>query len=371
MKILHLVASLNTGGAEKQLAMLCEGSFSGFEHSVLCLTTHGEWTDRLRAAGSQVSALGATSMKSPAVPIRLRKVLRNSDAAVIHCWLPSVNLLGALVNHSIAGQRPPIIASVRNVDNWKPFWYRQLERWVSPLWSAVICNSQAGLAAASNSGISREKLHYVANGITHQSPATVAERLGAREIFGIDEGALVVATVCRLTRQKRVDLFLNAAHVIRRAEPNARFLIAGDGPLRKQLEKQAADFGDSVIFTGRLENSRTVLAASDFFILCSDREGTSNALLEAMQAGCVPVVTDAGDNHRIIQNGESGIVTQPDRIAQELLQAHRDNSLCERYRSAAIRAAFEYTPARMIEKTLEIYKEVTEARASDLGFAIL
>jgi glycosyltransferase involved in cell wall biosynthesis len=120
---------------------------------------------------------------------------------------------------------------------------------------------------------------------------------------------------------------------------------------------------------GRLDDVRPVLAASDFFVLCSEREGMSNALLEAMQAGCVPVVTSAGDNERIVRHGESGVVASPEGIGEAVLSAHRDRAGFNRYRCAAIESVAQYSTAAMVNNTLRLYKQLAAGQSAAMEYA--
>ena len=99
--------------------------------------------------------------------------------------------------------------------------------------------------------------------------------------------------------------------------------------------------------------------AAGLFMLASEREGTSNALLEAMQAGCVPIVMPAGDNARIVENGVSGRVAVG---TNELVSATREClSNWSSWSEAARERAARYTVPAMAEKTLCVYRSLTNA----------
>ncbi len=140
-------------------------------------------------------------------------------------------------------------------------------------------------------------------------------------------------------------------------------LFAGDGPLRGELEARA-DQSPALRVMGFQSDTRPLLAAADFFVLPSRREGLSFALLEAMSAGLAPVVSDAPGNPDAV--GDSGIVvrqgdTEGFRAAFERLAldtAGREQ-LSERARR---RVADRFSRDTMIEETREVYGDV-------LGFA--
>src|SRR5262249_31102514 len=129
----------------------------------------------------------------------------------------------------------------------------------------------------------------------------------AREALGLDPRRPVVGTVGRLEERKGHGRFLEAAQSLLAAANGLRpqLLIVGDGPLRETLARQAAALGltDSVRFTGALADVRLPLAAMDVFVLPSDAEGMSNALLEAMAAGRPVVATAVGGTVEVLEAG--------------------------------------------------------------------
>ncbi len=331
MKVLHLVASLGAGGAEKQLYLLCRDSASQVDHRVVAIREEGRWADPIRSIGVRVDCLNS-AIRAPAVVFRLRGIISRIRPAIVHCWLPSANILGVL-----AGWPAPVIASVLNVDDWKPWTYRMADRFLSRFWSAVLCNSYAGAEWTIRSGIPREKVYTIPNGLDSCPPSV---RVRSPE--------LTICLASRLVPQKQVDLALRVAARV----PAARFLIAGDGPLRPKLEAQAPA---NVRFLGHLDDVSPVYARSDIFLSTSVREGTSNSLMEAMQAGCVPVVTPAGDNARIVTDGISGRVVSPERMPEAILEVEkRLDELSEQARQAAGRLGAKATA----DETVRLYQRL-------------
>ncbi|MFN7925812.1 MAG: glycosyltransferase [Bryobacteraceae bacterium] len=330
MKVLHLVASLGSGGAERQLYLLCRETRGQVRHSVLAVREEGRWAEPLRDSGIGVQCLGM-SPRNPLTVARIASLVRLAAPDLVHCWLPSMNVIGAL-----ASGPAPVIASIRNVDDWKPRLYRWLDRILSPLWTAVIANSYSGAEFAVRTGIPETRIRVVPNGIEMRDAAPRSSNPAA-----------VAVTVCRLTPQKRVDRILETA----RRLPSFRFLIAGDGPQRKWLESAAPE---NVRFLGEVPDPWPLVSTAAYFLLASEREGMSNALLEALGAGCVPVVTPVGDNGRIVEDGISGIVAPHDRFAEAIVESLPRWG--EMSRAARIRSE-RFTVAAMAEKTLEVYQD--------------
>ena len=148
---------------------------------------------------------------------------------------------------------------------------------------ALVVTNREGEAEALARGFSPHSLYRIPNGLEAKDPPP-ARPVGRPVRF---------AYVGGLRPEKRVDLLLSAWA---RAGSPGELHIIGDGPLRRSLEAQANGRGISPVFSGNLENARSALPGMDVFVLPSDAEGMSNALLEAMAAGCACVGTYVGGN---------------------------------------------------------------------------
>jgi glycosyltransferase involved in cell wall biosynthesis len=154
----------------------------------------------------------------------------------------------------------------------------------------------------------RDRIEVVHNAVALERfgspppPGLRAELTGGRELA-------LVLTLARLTEQKGHPTLLRAAAEL----PEAVFAFAGDGPLRPELEHEAARLGveDRVRFLGHREDVPDLLAASDVFALPSLYEGSSLALLEAMAAGRAVVSSSIGGTAELIEDGANGLLVPP------------------------------------------------------------
>ncbi len=128
-----------------------------------------------------------------------------------------------------------------------------------------------------------------------------------------------------------VSLLVRAIPGVIREEPQTRFLIAGDGPERNNLEKEARVFNiDAFVrFLGRIPHHEMprMLAEADIYVSTSLSDGTSVSLLESMASGAFPIVTDIAANREWIIDGENGFMVPPDDevfLTQKIIEALRD-----------------------------------------------
>jgi glycosyltransferase involved in cell wall biosynthesis len=175
--------------------------------------------------------------------------------------------------------------------------------------SRTICVSESErddlLEATGGRGADRVVLIH--NGVDPAPVASGEERAAARAALGLPAGAVVGAWVAGLDGHKDPLTAARAAIDVARSGLPMVLLIAGDGPLRPELERTANASGvDGLRILGHRRDVRQVLAAADFFALASQREGLSFALLEAMSMGLVPVVSDGPGNPDAV--GDAGVV---------------------------------------------------------------
>ena len=145
-------------------------------------------------------------------------------------------------------------------------------------------------------GVGRaEQFAIVPLGIDLEPYQRAAVSTGLRNELGVDDKNLLVGIVGRLTEIKNIPMFLEAAALCARAAgpdlPALRFVVAGDGHLRSDLEAQANEAGNgNISFLGNRHDIENVYAGLDIVALTSLNEGTPLSLIEAM-ASSKPVIS--------------------------------------------------------------------------------
>ena len=153
-----------------------------------------------------------------------------------------------------------------------------------------------------------------------------------------------VLLVARLAPIKRVDLFLLALRRLVDEMPAVTASIVGDGPLRPALERRAAELQleDHVTFRGARAQMHREFARAAVFVLTSETEGVSLALMEAMMSGLPAVVPAVGDLGDLVEDGVNGFLVRdhtPEAFAAALARLLRDAALRKRFSEAARRSA--------------------------------
>lgn len=135
----------------------------------------------------------------------------------------------------------------------------------------------------------------------------------------------IVVSVANLGPIKRLDTLIDAAPAVLRRQPDARFLLVGEGPERERLTARIRSAGleRSVRLTGSVPDVSRTLKEAAIGVLTSSSEGCSNALLEYMRSALPVVATEAGGNPELVADGENGYliaVGDSGALAQRILQ---------------------------------------------------
>ena len=208
-------------------------------------------------------------------------------------------------------------------------------------------------------GVPRAKIQVIPNGIDlgHFDPSE-RDRTTARAALALPESAFVVAAAARLSREKGMDTLLSAAG----QRVGMTFRIAGDGPLKAALLRQAPP---NAKLLGRLADVRPLLAAADVFAVPSRREGQGMAALEAMASGVPLVAARVGGLADMLVDGETALLVppdDPDALAAALSRLQSDSRLRQKLVAnalALVRDRYDLRP--MLDAVTEVYREVADA----------
>jgi len=153
-------------------------------------------------------------------------------------------------------------------------------------------------------------------------PRSAGEVAAARDELGVRPGDVAVGTVTRLHDSKGNSYLVDAAHLVLRERPQARFFVVGEGPLREPLEAQARalGLGDRFVFHGFARDVARVVSAFDLSVFPSLWEGTPLTLFEALAMGKPIVATDADGLLDVLADGRDARIV-PTRDAPALAGA--------------------------------------------------
>jgi glycosyltransferase involved in cell wall biosynthesis len=193
---------------------------------------------------------------------------------------------------------------------------------------------------AEKDGFEHRQIDVIENGIdlpTERDSETLSAR---RARVGLPTDRRYVICVARFHPVKDHATLLRAFARVAASAPDTDLLLAGDGPLRPDLQRQVQELGIAprVSFLGVRDDVPALLKAADIFALTSVSEAASLTLLEAMGAGLPVVVTDVGGNPEIVRSGVEGVLVPRGDVAaaaHAIESLLHDKHLCVRLGAAA------------------------------------
>ncbi|MGE3885909.1 MAG: glycosyltransferase [Vicinamibacterales bacterium] len=357
---------MHIGGAENVVRLLA-GSIdrNRFTVGLCCTKESGVMAERVRQEAPEVDVMLA---KSPPhalrylTPLAVRRVFTQFSPDIVHTHgRPALLHTGPL---ALAGQLPAWVHTFHfgNYDALSPravategFFARRASH-------LVAVSDRQRQSVLDRHGIDPDCITTIVNGVLpnpYRSDPEVAARKRAE--LGLSPSDFVVGTIAALSEQKGVIHLLRAARQVLDGGARVRFLIVGGGPLESSLrsDARALGLGSDVIFTGWRPDSLELMTALDLFVMSSLWEAMPMALLEAMAARRGIVVTDVGDNRRVVDDGRCGLVVPPadaGALAGAISTLVHDATLLGALREAAVhRYEQHYSVDRMATAYEELY----------------
>ncbi|MGH7456446.1 MAG: glycosyltransferase, partial [bacterium] len=210
----------------------------------------------------------------------------------------------------------------------------------------------------------KERIRVVANGVDLSRFDLSRNGIDYKARLGLPPEALVFGAVGRLVPVKAYPLLLKAGKLVFRGIPQAHLVIVGDGPLRNELLQLARDYNmlDRVHFLGARKDVQEILRALDVYVLCSESEGMSNTILEAMASGRPVVATAVGGNPELVIDGETGLLVRPDhphRLATAIMKLLREPECRRRLgRCGRQRVEKQFSLDGMVRNYAKVYLEL-------------
>ncbi|MDB2226199.1 glycosyltransferase [Halorubrum ezzemoulense] len=365
VSVLYIVSTLERSGPTNQLFNLVENLGEDVKTTILTLSPEPKNTDwpRFREAGYNVQSLSLTRLKSAIYgPYRLRKKVAVVDPDLVHTQGIRADSLSAffLTNY-------PRVATVRNypLDDY-PELYGKFQGHLmarhhlctfSRLDHPIGCSKTIADLLRQH-GISAGTIQNGVNCEVFRPPAD-GESLRAREELNLSRdgpiGVSVGGLIPRKDPQTVVRGFLSSEEAI-----DGQLVFLGDGPLREDCERIAAD-AENIRFEGRVEEVETYLKAADYFVSASKSEGLPNAVMEALASGLPVCLSDIPQHREILEyDHNAGVifdVGEKSEVADQLDLLAQDNDSTRR--SAARQLVENYLSAnRMASQYQEIYRRI-------------
>lgn len=332
MKIIILIQCTNLGGMEHNMLLLIQELRKlGIAVEVVSIHPLGQLSDKLIAMG--IPSEGC-EYKGPWGMFSLFK-LRRQLAAKTADGLIMIghNMMGELAVGNLCKKHRVLSIHYHHRGVKHPLVWRLIYGIACVNFRAIVFVSSYIMdEAIAIVPFLRKFSLMVSTPVEVHEPFAEFEKSGARKSLGIPDDVFLVGNAGWLIPRKRWDLFLEVAARVAAKAPGARYVIAGDGPLRAELEAKAVELGiaDKIIWLGWQKDLLPFYKSIDVLLFNSDWDAQARTPLEGMSYG-VPVVASilSGGTREVITDRSIGFLLgehDTDRLAGEIIRLAEDPS---------------------------------------------
>ena len=361
---LHIDTQRTWRGGQRQVLLTVLGLRERGYRSVLVAHPDGELARRA-SEGHDLIRLAPRTEVDLHAGWRLSRIIKELKPDIVHAHDPHAVAAASLAlafNTSLT--RQPLIASRRVAFHLKAHAF---SRWKYHQVDCFIAASDSIHTVLLNDGIAASNIVTVHEGIDiHRIQVETMANIHAELWLPVQ--APIVGAIGALTPEKGHRHLIDAAALVVREVPDARFVILGEGELRPALERQIRELhlDKHVFLPGFRQDVLGFLRAFDVFVMPSLSEGLGTSLLDAMAASKATVATNTGGIPEVVVDGETGLLVPPrdhQALAHAIATLLKDQKRREKMGAAGLeRVQRIFSAEQMVEKTLEVYRNLSADR---------
>ena len=357
---LHIDTQKAWRGGQRQVLLTVLGLRERGHRTVLVAHPEGELAARA-SEGHDLIRIAPRAEVDLHAGWKLSRIIKDLKPDIVHAHDPHAVALASLaLSFLTSGKCPPLIASRRVAFHLKG---NAFSRWKYHQVGRFVAASNAIRDMLIGDGIEAERIATVYEGIDlHRVQAEPAANIHAE--FWLPTHAPVVGAVAALTQEKGHKYLVDAAALVVREVPDARFVILGEGDVRPALERQIKELhlDKHVVLPGFRADVLSFIRSFDVFVMSSLFEGLGTSLLDAMALSRATVASDTGGIPEVVSHGETGLLVPP-RDTRELAAAIVTLLNDAERRARMGRAGLErvqrlFSADTMIEGTLGVYRNL-------------
>jgi len=373
INLLYIITKLELGGAQKQLLSLIS-SLDREKYNIFLFTAEEGLLinealsiDKLTLKRSRFLERPINLFKDVLALIEICSFIKKNRIQIVHTHSSKAGILGRFAARFA---KTPLI--IHTVHGWSfhdcqprviNYFYLLLEKICATFTRRIIVVSNSDKDKGLKNSIGSEKQYVMIRyGIDCNEFKDREGRSKSRKVFGLNDADLTVGMVACFKPQKSPLDFIRLAGAIKNNFPDAKFIMAGDGPLRKKVSALAKKLNlvGRVILAGWRPDIPLVLSALDVFVLTSLWEGLPIVVLEAMAAGVPLVATDTGGIGEVVVHGKTGYLVKTGDMrsmqnrVEELLNNSQKRDEFAKLSRVAVNSG-EFSLSNMIKNTEEVY----------------
>ncbi len=380
VNLLYVITKLELGGAQKQLLSLV-AHLDKQKYSLSLITARNGLLINKDQSIEKLRLIRSRYLERPVSPIKdflaiweIYCFIKKNKIDIVHTHSSKAGILGRWAAR-LAGAK----IVIHTVHGWSfnehqnPLWRRiivWLERLTALITDKLIVVSHRDWQAGLDNYIgNKDKYRLVRYGIDYEDFNKKVE--GLREELGINTSDLLVGMISCFKPQKSPQDFIRLAFLVNKVIPRTKFILVGDGNLRKKIERLISKFNleHKVILTGWRYDIPRILSAMDIFVLTSLWEGMPISVIEAMAASLPVVATNTGGVTEILLEGKNGFLVPKrdiNKMAEKLIYLLKDENLRKQIsHNARIYLDSNFALKNMVRNTENLYGDLIKRMSGE------
>lgn len=354
--VLFLVRTMDLGGTENVVLQLCE-IFYGKVNKIIVCSAGGVHESELKKMGVKHYKIPDLASKQPIDMIKcclkIKAVIKNEKITVVH----SHHRMAAFYAEIVAPKNIIKIANAHNTFKDK----KKMTRFSYRNTNLIAVGEMVKKNLTDFYGISTNQVNVIHNAVKEfNGNVESIEVLHNKHV----NGNTLIGNIGRLSEQKGMEYFIEAAAITIKKHPKTCFVIVGEGKLKEQLQKKTEQLGlqENIIFLGYRSDIQNVMSQLDFVVLSSLWEGLPLTPIEAFSVGKTVIGTSVDGTPEIIQDGVDGYLVDArnsEQLAERMCYLIENPRIKEKLELQATKKyKNEFSFAKLQLNYLEFYKKL-------------
>lgn len=355
MKILHIIDSLNMGGAENLVVQLAiQQSQLCHEVEVVGLTTPrtNALEAKLDSAHIEYHAISTGTPYNPLLISKLFKFIKWADAVHVHLF-PA--MYWAILAKNLKNTQKTFVYTEHSTNNKRrdKFLWRKMDSLIYKCYNSIVaCSSKT--KETFEQRFPTIPISVINNGINIEN-FTKALPYSKQELLGIPEDAISITMVASFRYPKRQDILIRAMKFLPK---DFHLVFVGDGPKIKDVQNLVHNEGlkEQVHFLGVRSDVNRILKTSDIIVMASEYEGLSLSSVEGMASGKPFIASDVNGLREVVKGaGELFDINAPEQLAHIIKRLQEDKAYYQRIQQQCQTRALQYDIKEVASQYIKLY----------------
>lgn len=359
MNILHIIFSIEKGGAETYLFNIVENMKGDMNFFVLCDHKGGNHK-KIQDICKNVDII---DMKNPFDLKAAKKVAnycKENDIHIIQTHFLRENYIAVL--SKLFNPKIKIVWTAHLIADNKGK-IKIFNKLFSGFVDKIICVSEAVKKSLIEEGLSESKLQVIYNGVDTKYYKPIENNF-LKSKMSLNDSTLVLTTISRFNKEKGHSFLIDGIRELEKYIENFKLILVGEGEEQEAIKQKVKKYGleEYIKFLGYREDILGILSITDIYISPSKNEAISFSILEALSSGKVVVATEVGGVPEIFKKGDIGILIpygEPEVFAQAIVHLYTNEKIYEKKKMNSRKIVVDnFSLNKMVKKTLNLYDKL-------------